>query len=312
MLTHIEGANLPKPPWSGFTYDRMLDYYDGPRQFLQRSLAGQLYLAWWNDSDGSTERWIYLPVSELRLHDILTGVVSCLDGLTNPEDGYLFVVDEDFSEDPPVVRTTMTTPAAIPPDSLPHPEARMEFETPEEIVNLASSDRAHLLDIRFHGDMSVPQGRVSAKTMSGVLGELQSLLDAIGQALEEPSPNSKDKIPHRILEQTRLDPVSTYSGSFGIRLESHEQDNISGKSLIRSSLSEFYDLLDLVVDPEGAFPVSRLGPRVDKRFESFLHSLAAFPGAVTLIWIRPFADKPLKVTLETIAFPVRMSFDGLT
>ena len=306
MLTHIKGIELPKPPWSGFTYDRMLDYYDGPRQFLQRSLAGQLYLAWWNDSDGSTERWIYLPVSEQRLQDILTGVVSCLFGLTNPEDGYLFVVDEDFSEDSLVVRTTMTTPAAIPPDSLPHPEARMEFATPEDIVNLASRDRAHLLDIRFHGDMSVPQGRVSAKTMSGVLGELQSLLDAIGQALNQTSSNMTGRIPDRILKQTRLDPVSTYSGSFGMRLESHEQDNISGKSLIRSSLGKLYDLLDLVVDPEGAFPVSRLGPRVDKRFESFLHSLAAFPGAVTLIWIRPFADKPLKVTLDKIPFHARV------
>ena len=312
MLTHIEGVDLPNPPWSGFTYERMLDWYDGPRQFLQRSLAGQLYLAWWNDSDGSTERWIYLPVSEHRLQDILTGVISCLDGLTNPEDGYLFVVDEDFSEDPPIVRTTMTKPAAIPPDSLPHPEARMDFATPEDIGNLASRDRAHLLDIRFHGDMSVPQGRVSVKTMSGALGELQGLLDSIGQALEQRAPNTKGRIPDRILEQTRLDTVSTYSSSLGIRLESHEQDNISGKSLIRSSLNELYDLLDLVIDPEGAFPVSRLGSRVDKRFESFLYSLAAFPGDVTLIWIRPFSDKPRKVTLETIPFRVRMPFDGLT
>ena len=306
MLTHVEGVELPKPPWSGFTYDRMLDYYDGPRQFLQRSLAGQLYLAWWNDSAGSTDRWIYLPVSEARLQDILTGVVSCLDGLTNPEDGYLFVVDEDFSEDPPIVRTTMTTPAAIPPDSLPSPEARMDFGTPEDIGNLASSDRAHLLDIRFHGDMSVSQGRVSAKTMSGVLGELQSLLDAIGQALKQTSPNMMGRIPNCIIKQTRLDPVSTYSGSFGIRLESHEPDSMSGKSLIRSSLGKLYDLLDLVVDPEGAFPVSRLGPRVDKRFDSFLYSLAAFPGDVTLIWIRPFSDKPRKVTLDKIPFRARM------
>ena len=297
MLTHVEGIELPNPPWSGFVYDRMLDWYDGPRQFLQKSLAGQLYLAWWNDSDGSIERWIYLPVSEQRLQDILTGVISCLEGLTNPEDGYLFVIDEDFSGDPPMVRTTMTTPAAIPPDSLPSPLARMDFGTPEEIGNLASRDRSHLLEIRFHGDTSVPEGRVSAKTMSKAVGELQSLLDAIGQTLEQPSSNAKGRIPHRILEQTRLDPVSTYSGSFCIRLESHEQDGISGKSLIRSSLDKLYELFDLLLDPEGNPLSSRLGPRVDQRFKSFLDTLATSPDDVTLVWIMPYSDKPRKVSL---------------
>ena len=133
--------------------------------------------------------------------------------------------------------------------------------------------------------------------MSKAVGELQSLLDAIGQALEQPSSNAKGRIPHRILEQTRLDPVSTYSGSFCIRLESHEQDGISGKSLIRSSLDKLYDLLDLLLDPEGNPLPSRLGQRVDQRFESFLDTLAAFPGDVTLVWIMPFSDKPRKVSL---------------
>ena len=66
------------------------------------------------------------------------------------------------------------------------------------------------------------------------------------------------RIPDRILEQTRLNPVSAYSGSFGIRLESHEQDGMSGVSLIRSSLDRFYDLLEAVADPEERFATSEL------------------------------------------------------
>ena len=47
MLPEIAGTVIPNPMWSGFSFDRVLDYYDGPRLLLQRSLAGQLFLAWW-------------------------------------------------------------------------------------------------------------------------------------------------------------------------------------------------------------------------------------------------------------------------
>ena len=75
MLPEIEGTVIPNPMWSGFSFDRVLDYYDGPRLLLQRSLAGQLFLAWWSDSDSSTDRWIYLPISEQRLHSVLSGKI---------------------------------------------------------------------------------------------------------------------------------------------------------------------------------------------------------------------------------------------
>lgn len=132
MLTEIEGTSLPNPVWGGFSFERVLDYYDGPRLLLQRSLAGQLFLAWWSDSDASTDRWIYLPVSERRLGSILSGEIPALDGLKNPEDGYVFVVDMDVDTDS-IVRTVMTTDAALPDGTLPRPEARLDIPMPEEV-----------------------------------------------------------------------------------------------------------------------------------------------------------------------------------
>ena len=132
MLPEIEGTAIPNPIWGGFSFERILDYYDGPRLLLQRSLAGQLFLAWWSDSDTSADRWVYLPLSEQRLHSILSGELPALDGLKNPEDGYIFVVDVDADSDS-IARTVMTTSAALPDDTLPRPEARLDIPMPEEV-----------------------------------------------------------------------------------------------------------------------------------------------------------------------------------
>ncbi len=128
MLPEIEGAKLPNFPWNAFVFERVLEYYDGPRLLLQRSQAGQLYLAWWNDADESIDRWIYLPVSEPRLRDILSGSVSALDALSNPADGNLLVVDIDAD-----IQTIVTTVASLPQDSLPLEWSKLSISMPEEI-----------------------------------------------------------------------------------------------------------------------------------------------------------------------------------
>ena len=129
MLPPIAGTLLPKPPWQGFTLDEVLHYYDGPRLILRRSDIGQLYLAWWNDADGSIDRWLYLPLSEPRLWDILVGGIPCRDALDDPEDGYLLVIDAAGDIDD-VVRTIITNASALPPDSLPMPGVTLDVSEP--------------------------------------------------------------------------------------------------------------------------------------------------------------------------------------
>ena len=87
MLAEIKGTRLPNPPWHKFAVDEVLDYYNGPRLLLQRSDAGQWYLAWWSDSDAELDRWIYLPLSVDRMAAVLSGQVEYLDALRRPEGG---------------------------------------------------------------------------------------------------------------------------------------------------------------------------------------------------------------------------------
>lgn len=118
MLTKIKGTPVTNLPWHDFAFDEVLDYYDGPRLLLERGLAGELYLAWWNDADADTDRWVCLPVSRPRLHAVLSGQMPARDAMQRPEDGYLLVVDFDLNTGS-IARVVKTTADAIPQHSLP-------------------------------------------------------------------------------------------------------------------------------------------------------------------------------------------------
>ena len=132
MLPEIKGTLLPAPPFPEFSFDEVLDYYDGPRILLERDESGQLYLVWWSDADMEMERWICLPLSESRLHAIFSGEVSPRDAMENPEGGYLLAIEFDLTTDaaPWAIKTTA---AAFPQDALPHPEAHLRKPAPATV-----------------------------------------------------------------------------------------------------------------------------------------------------------------------------------
>ena len=286
MISEINGVILPNPPWKAFSFDRVLQYYDGPRLLLQRSQSRQLYLAWWSDSDELTERWIYLPVSEHRLQEILSGELPSLDGLNAPEDGCLFVVDKDSNTDS-ITRTVLTDASALPSDALPRQGARLNIPVPEEVGGLATRERAHLLNVKLESKLSDPTGRISAKIAGQLIGNLQRLIDAVGQA-KAGEPTSRGGIPDSILNDTRLDPVSTYTGSFGIRFETNRQDDLFGESLAKQSLEGLFDLLDVRYEPSKlTLQLTELKARVAKNYKSFLSTIETSLSAASLSWSQP-------------------------
>ena len=286
MISDVRGPILPHPPWRAFSLDRVLQYYDGPRLLLQRSQSKQLYLAWWSDSDESTERWIYLPVSERRLQEILSGEIPSLDGLNAPEDGYLFVVDKDLHTDS-ITRTVMTDASALPSDALPRQGARLNIPVPDDIADLATRERTHVLNVRMEGKSSDPTGRISAKIAGQLMGNLQRLVDAVGQA-KAGEPTSRGGIPDSILDETQLDPISTYAGSFGIRFETNNQDDLFGESLAKESLEGLFNLLDVGYQAsELTAHLTELKARVSKNYKDFLSTIESSLSTASLSWSQP-------------------------
>ena len=131
MLPEIKGYPIT-PPWRDFSFDEVLDYYDGPRLLLERGPDGQLYLVWWNDNDEYTERWICLPVSKPRLIAIFAGQIPPRTAMEQPEGGCLLVVDIDL-ETGVMVRAVKTTAADIPQESLPYPGATLKMPLPPSV-----------------------------------------------------------------------------------------------------------------------------------------------------------------------------------
>ena len=262
--------------------DRVLLDYDGPRLLLRRSDAGQYYLAWWSDTEGSLDRWIYLPLSLSRLHNVLSGSLPTLDALNAPEDGYLLVVDED-SQRGHILEVYLTDTEFIPSAALPLSGARLNLNMPDDIVTVPMRDRTHVLDI---GLEPAPEdaGRVESRVLGQFIGNLQRLLNALGQAAGG-NPTSRDTIPAEILQQTRLDVVATYVGSFGIRLETHTQDDVLGESVGRTAIASLFELMDAGSDLEKlTSQLERLRGRVARNYDDFLGTIETSLPSVTLRW----------------------------
>ena len=224
-----------------------------------------------------------MPLSEARLQAILSGEIPSLDALSNPEDGYLFVVDLDLDTDS-IVHTVVTTVSALPKDALPLPGARLSISLPEGISGIPSRERAHILDVRIEAPTLDETGRVSARIVGQFLGNLQRLIDALGQA-KSGSPTSIGNIPKSLIEQTRLDPVSTYTGSFGIRLETNQEDDLLNESLVGDSLAGLFDLLDVgYQSSELNSQLTSLKARVAKNYKDLLSTVETSLSAASLTW----------------------------
>ena len=124
MLPAIKGTRLAEAPWHEFSFDTVLAYYDGPRMLLQRGRSGESYLAWWNDEDDAAERWVCIPVGSDSLRAILSGRTNLRQAMDCPENGQLLVVDLDLETDA-VVQLVSTNSTALPPETLPLPEAAL-------------------------------------------------------------------------------------------------------------------------------------------------------------------------------------------
>ena len=273
MLPVVKGTSIEAPPWRELSLQKVLQYYDGPRLVLEKTRGGQLFLAWWSDSDESIERWIYLPLSEQRLYSILSGEIPSREALSSSEDGYLFVVDKDSATDE-IVKTVLTHEiSSIPPDALPIEGARLNIPLPPELSGIPSRERAHLLNVKLEADPSDRSGRVGAKVVGQFIAKFQLLIEALGQTMHG-NASPRGRIPEFIQRDTRLDIVGTYSGSFGIRFESHSEDDFSGESRINYALSSLFDLFDVGYDSVGLTPqIMVLERRVAKHYSSLLDTV---------------------------------------
>ena len=287
MLPTINGLSVPFPCRHP-VFEQVLEYYDGPRLILKRSGAGQLYLAWWNDEDGPVDRWIYLPVSESRLSDILSGNMRVMDAMRDPEEDHLVVVDVDVGQG--VIQSVATTASSLPPDSLPFDDVRLNVPLPDGVAGGPARERVHRLAVRIGHDARIP-----LEFVSRITSNIQRLLDSIGYALVN-TRTADGRVPHDdiIKEQTRLNLVSTFAGSLGLLLETDKEDDHEGQSLIRNSLDGMFNLFErgLFEGDQASYALveRRLGTvqdgqtRVSSRYRDLLSTIGTSENSASILW----------------------------
>ena len=230
------------------------------------------------------ERWVYLPVSESRLYQVLSGDIPSRQALSNPEDGYLFVTDVEYSGE--VRNVVLTDIESIPNDALPRPDARLNIALPEEIGRVAHRDRAHVVDITLQSE-DQETGRVAARVFGSFVANFQRLFDALGQA-KAGQASRYGPVSQSVLNRTKLGMIASYAGSFGVRFETQEQDDMFGESLARESLDALFGLLEAEDNLAGLTSHLRvLRGRVATNYQELLKTIEASIPSVSLNWTQP-------------------------
>ena len=130
MLAGIAGRPTA-PPWGPGPRDTVLAQHDGPRLLLRRSRRGDLYLGWWSDSDESTERWIFLWVSRVRLREILTGRIPAMGAMRGSERGIVYVQEVGVGGN--TLSVVSTNAGNLPADARPREGARLNVPVPRDL-----------------------------------------------------------------------------------------------------------------------------------------------------------------------------------
>ena len=69
--------------------------FEGPLLSHYISSKGDDYLFYWVDRDDRDNRWLVLRVSLANLQKYMAGILSLLELIGSPNDGYLYLVDVD-------------------------------------------------------------------------------------------------------------------------------------------------------------------------------------------------------------------------
>jgi len=90
----VNGASV-NPSWLDFKPAMVLYHYDGPKTFICKDPADNIYLAHWCDEDDDTTRFLVVPFSETLLEDLTSGRIDIREALYRPKT-WVFDLNDDW------------------------------------------------------------------------------------------------------------------------------------------------------------------------------------------------------------------------
>lgn len=135
----------------------------------------------------------------------------------------------------------------------------------------------------------LPSGQISIRTLTVILGGLQSLSDSIANTLFN-QPSEKGKIPQEILDQNELVLRETRAGSFIAVLDAKHPEQATLEEPVQSqTIAELFNLLESSDAPDDiAETISRLGPRALKNYTEWTKSIKDLDTSVEMEWLSSY------------------------
>lgn len=286
------------------------EYYDQPCLFSCRNMAEHFFLAIWVDETSDFDRWLYAPISLLRLAYLKSGGIDLRSVFLNAEDNFVFDVEVFYENNHSNV--TIIACSDLTDDLLPVEGEFLSYDSPTLTPKKAEASRTaiqikrEVLDLTFNFP-TLHRTEAPIANLGIILQSLQNLIDAIGQ-VKTGHEQVPGKIPLRITEKTELAMAGTFSGSFGVEIIALSPDNLFGESLVREAIEEFIALLKVgsKIEPLRERLLGLRGRSIS-RYRHLLKGLVAAGTGVGIEWGSPqtggggVANLPLTTAKAIIA-----------
>lgn len=190
-------------------------------------------------------------------------------------------------------------------------ENRSQVELFNDLVDvsaIAEEKKREILNLKL--DFFSDENRdfiyeASAKHLGMLMGSMQNLLDSIGQ-IKIGRPNPFGKVSKDITDQTRVNVLGTFKGSFGIRLAlppSPQQLHLLDRPLGEQVIETFFTILQGSSEQNFEYlteQLTLLQKRCAVNYRKFLWSLCDADANISLDWGSPNSEKGRSVSLSAI------------
>jgi hypothetical protein len=175
-------------------------------------------------------------------------------------------------------------------------EKRPESELFNDFVSaaqIAQEKGREILNIHLDFSQELTNPEAPAKKLGNLLTTLQDTLDAIGQ-FESGRAVTTGKVDQEITDQTNLDVIGVFKGSFGIRLAAAQpgQLDLLKAPLTETVIDDFIDLVSSTNDGEKLRELMlRFQQRSASRYRKFLMALTHIEADLRVEWGSPNPNK---------------------
>jgi hypothetical protein len=303
------------------------EYYDKPCFFSCRNRAEHAFLVIWVDETSEFDRWLYAPISLERLDCLKSGDIDLRSAFSKAENGFVFDVKVFYDDRPSNIETLACLD--LTDDLLPAEGEFLDYDNSTinpkkaEANRIAVERNREVLNLTFNFS-PLYSTEAPIVNLGIILQSLQSLIDSIGY-IKTGHQQVPGKIPLKIIKQTELAMVGTFSGSFGIEIIASSPNDLFGESLVRKAIEEFVALIKIGNKIEPLRERLRgLRSRSISRYHHLLKGLVAAETGMGIEWGSSKTDGggsanlPLETAKATVAildqitteFPVEYEIRG--